>query len=98
MLSKLGIIFVSAGLLISLGLVYFSSIEVKNSNNAIPKKIYKFSLLQLIFSAMSFIVLLVGYVFSDFSIINVYENSHTTKPLFYKISGTWGNHEGSLLL
>jgi len=30
--------------------------------------------------------------------INVYENSHTTKPLFYKISGTWGNHEGSLLL
>ena len=67
-------------------------------NNIIPKKIYKFSLLQLIFSVLSFIILLVGYIFSDFSIINVYENSHTTKPLFYKISGTWGNHEGSLLL
>ena len=39
-----------------------------------------------------------AYVISDFSLINVYENSHTTKPLFYKISGTWGNHEGSLLL
>ena len=39
-----------------------------------------------------------AYVISDFSLINVYENSHTTKPLFYKITGTWGNHEGSLLL
>ena len=63
MLSELGIIFISIALLISLILVYFSLIEVKNSNNIIPKKIYKFSLLQLIFSAMSFIVLLVGYVF-----------------------------------
>ena len=35
---------------------------------------------------------------SDFSLINVYQNSHTLKPIFYKISGTWGNHEGSLLL
>jgi len=98
MLSELGIIFISAALLISLTLIYFSFTEVKNSNNIIPKKIYKFSLLQLIFSVLSFIILLLGYVFSDFSIINVYENSHTTKPLFYKISGTWGNHEGSLLL
>ena len=98
MLSELGIIFASTALLISLVLIYFSFIEVKNSNNIIPKKIYKFSLLQLIFSVLSFIILLLGYVFSDFSIINVYENSHTTKPLFYKISGTWGNHEGSLLL
>tara|TARA_B100000700_G_scaffold240661_1_gene267635 strand:+ start:1367 stop:3244 length:1878 start_codon:yes stop_codon:yes gene_type:complete len=98
MLSKLGIIFISTALLISLVLVYFSLIESKNSNNLIPKKIYKISLFQLFFSVLSFIILLLGYVFSDFSIINVYENSHTTKPLFYKISGTWGNHEGSLLL
>jgi len=37
-------------------------------------------------------------VLSEFSNITVFNNSHTTKPLFYKISGTWGNHEGSLLL
>jgi len=98
MLSKLGIIFVSTALIISLTLVYFSFIEKKKSNNVIPEKIYKLSLLQLILSVLSFTTLLFGYVFSDFSIINVYENSHTTKPLFYKISGTWGNHEGSLLL
>ena len=46
----------------------------------------------------SFVLLIVSFVLSDFSIISVYENSHTDKPLFYKISGTWGNHEGSILL
>ena len=34
----------------------------------------------------------------DFSVLNVAENSHTLKPLLYKITGTWGNHEGSILL
>ena len=38
------------------------------------------------------------FLVSDFSLINVYQNSHSLKPVFYKISGTWGNHEGSLLL
>ena len=37
-------------------------------------------------------------VFDDFTVLNVAENSHTLKPLIYKISGTWGNHEGSILL
>lgn len=46
----------------------------------------------------SFLLLMSGYIVSDFSIINVYENSHTIKPLIYKITGTWGNHEGSMLL
>ena len=39
-----------------------------------------------------------AYVTSDFSVANVAENSHSPKPLLYKISGTWGNHEGSLVL
>ena len=39
-----------------------------------------------------------AFIVSDFSLITVYQNSHSLKPLFYKISGTWGNHEGSLLL
>tara|TARA_B100001741_G_scaffold300294_1_gene287421 strand:- start:2540 stop:4237 length:1698 start_codon:yes stop_codon:yes gene_type:complete len=42
--------------------------------------------------------LLLAFINSDFSNLAVYNNSHTAKPLFYKISGTWGNHEGSLLL
>jgi cytochrome c-type biogenesis protein CcmF len=39
-----------------------------------------------------------SYIVSDFSLLNVFQNSHTTKPLLYKISGVWGNHEGSMLL
>ncbi len=98
MLGEIGLIFVSTALIISLSIIYFSYLELKILNNLISKKIYVLSQSQLIFSLMSFFTLMMGYVFSDFSIINVYENSHTTKPLFYKISGTWGNHEGSLLL
>lgn len=46
----------------------------------------------------SFLLLMTGYITSDFSISNVYQNSHSMKPLIYKITGTWGNHEGSMLL
>lgn len=46
----------------------------------------------------SFFALTVAYVTSDFSVVNVWENSHTLKPMIYKISGVWGNHEGSMLL
>jgi len=54
--------------------------------------------LQSILICISFLTLLFAFINSDFSNLAVYNNSHTTKPLFYKISGTWGNHEGSLLL
>ena len=48
--------------------------------------------------ALSMAALVHAYVTSDFSVINVVQNSHTDKPLLYKISGVWGNHEGSMLL
>ena len=54
--------------------------------------------LQLFFVISIFAALIISFVNSDFSNITVYNNSHSTKPLFYKISGAWGNHEGSLLL
>ena len=41
---------------------------------------------------------MMAYITSDFSNFNVFQNSHSDKPLIYKISGTWGNHEGSILL
>ena len=46
----------------------------------------------------AFAALTYSYVTSDFSVINVAENSHSLKPLLYKISGVWGNHEGSMIL
>ena len=98
MLSSFGITVSTISLLLSLSLLYLSYYDLKLSNNKISKKIYKFAFSQILFTFLSFITLIIAYVISDFSLINVYENSHTTKPLFYKISGAWGNHEGSLLL
>jgi cytochrome c-type biogenesis protein CcmF len=53
---------------------------------------------QLLFVAASFAALTTLHVSSDFSVVNVFENSHSMKPLIYKITGVWGNHEGSMLL
>ena len=85
------------GLCAGLILIFFSIQNFKNSNQ-LNTKILSFSFLQLFFVLISFLALIISFVISDFSNETVFNNSHTTKPLFYKISGTWGNHEGSLLL
>jgi cytochrome c-type biogenesis protein CcmF len=51
-----------------------------------------------VFTGIAFAVLVTAYVQSDFSVANVWENSHSLKPLLFKVTGTWGNHEGSMLL
>ncbi len=56
------------------------------------------ALLQLSLLLVSFLALTYAYVVSDFSVANVAANSHSAKPLIYRISGVWGNHEGSMLL
>jgi cytochrome c-type biogenesis protein CcmF len=53
---------------------------------------------QLLFAGLSFAALVTLHVTSDFSVLNVFENSHSAKPLIYKITGVWGSHEGSMLL
>jgi len=53
---------------------------------------------QLALVVVAFGSLMQLYITSDFTVLNVVNNSHTAKPLLYKISGVWGNHEGSLLL
>jgi len=53
---------------------------------------------QLLFIAVAFVALTAAFVVSDFSVKLVAEHSHSAKPLMYKISGVWGNHEGSMLL
>ncbi|HWF64786.1 MAG TPA: cytochrome c biogenesis protein CcsA, partial [Rhizomicrobium sp.] len=52
----------------------------------------------LVFVGLAFGTLVTAFVTSDFSIADVANNSHTLKPLIYKITGVWGNHEGSMLL
>ncbi|WP_407180460.1 heme lyase CcmF/NrfE family subunit [Bradyrhizobium sp. STM 3562] len=56
------------------------------------------ALAQLLFAGLAFAALVTLHVTSDFSVLNVYENSHSAKPLLYKITGVWGSHEGSMLL
>src|SRR4029077_20757308 len=50
------------------------------------------------FVAIAFAMLTAAYVVSDFSVATVAENSHSTVPLIFKVTGVWGNHEGSMLL
>ena len=56
------------------------------------------ALAQFALVALAFAALTHAYVTSDFSVANVNANSHSAKPMLYKISGVWGNHEGSMLL
>jgi cytochrome c-type biogenesis protein CcmF len=60
---------------------------------AAPAAITQFLLVGLAFAALTWC-----YVVSDFTVLNVVQNSHTQKPMLYKVTGVWGNHEGSLLL
>ena len=97
MASLIGFYSLVFGLCSSLLIVIFS---IKNLKNAkiFDNKILSLTFLQFFLVIVSFLGLIFSFVNSDFSNETVFNHSHTTKPLFYKISGTWGNHEGSLLL
>jgi cytochrome c-type biogenesis protein CcmF len=53
------------------------------------------SLAQMFFVAVAFAALMRSFVVSDFTVRNVVENSHSLKPMLFKVAGTWGSHEGS---
>ena len=95
--SQIGYYSLILGLLFSFLLCVVSAKDF-NNNKGVNQNILTLSFLQLMFVVVSFLSLILSFTNSDFSNETVFNNSHTTKPLFYKISGTWGNHEGSLLL
>ena len=97
MASFIGFYSLILGLGCSIFITFFS---IKNFNNSVnfDYKILSFTFLQFFLVILSFSGLIFSFVNSDFANETVFNHSHTTKPLFYKISGTWGNHEGSLLL
>ena len=86
------------GSLISVLLCGVSIKDFNSDSKQISQNTLLLSFLQLSFVIVSFLSLILSFTNSDFSNETVFNNSHTTKPFFYKISGTWGNHEGSLLL
>ena len=97
MASQVGFYALVFGLFFSLLNIFFSVKNFRDSNN-LDYKIIFLTFSQFFFVLISFLSLIISFIYSDFSNLTVYNHSHTTKPLFYKISGTWGNHEGSLLL
>ncbi len=97
MASLIGFYSLIFGLCLSLIIVFFSIKNFRNSS-IFDKKIISLTFFQFFFVSLSFFGLIFSFINSDFSNETVFNHSHTTKPLFYKISGTWGNHEGSLLL
>ena len=98
MLSNLGNLLLFINVILGLAIIYFSFQNLKNNKTLVTKNIYHICLLQSSFIIICFFTLIAAFIISDFSLVTVYQNSHSFKPLFYKISGSWGNHEGSLLL
>ncbi len=89
-------------LILALGIALFQTIvpmlgaargQAAWMDSARPAAIAQFGLLAISFAALMF-----SFVTSDFSVALVYENSHSAKPMLYKVTGVWGNHEGSMLL
>ena len=98
MLSNIGNTLLILNILLGISIIYLSLQNLKNSKVLISKSIYHICLFQSTFIIICFFTLVTAFIISDFSIITVYQNSHSLKPFLYKVSGTWGNHEGSLLL
>ena len=97
MASLIGFYSLVFGLFFSFLIILFSVKNLRNTN-VFNNNLISLTFLQFLFVIISFFGLVISFVNSDFSNATVFNHSHTTKPLFYKISGTWGNHEGSLLL
>ena len=89
-------------LVLALGLALIQSvvpvIGARRGDIALMEMARSTALAQLLFVGASFCLLTTAHVTSDFSVLNVFENSHSAKPLIYKVTGVWGNHEGSMLL
>ena len=97
MFSLIGLYSLIFGLSFSFFIVLNSVKNFRDTKN-FDNRIIFLTFLQFFFVIVSFLGLIASFISSDFSNETVFNHSHTTKPLFYKISGTWGNHEGSLLL
>jgi len=98
MANQLGNYSLYIALFASIFIIFQSSSLISSKSKNLDSKIFSALSVQTLMVIISFFTLICAFLISDFSNVTVYNNSHTTKPLFYKISGSWGNHEGSLLL
>jgi cytochrome c-type biogenesis protein CcmF len=93
--AQLGLVLsILLGCLVPFGFIWLKSLSLSHFKKLLSNII----LIQFIAITYAFIALSYAYVVSDFSLYNVYRNSHQAIPLIYKFSGVWSNHEGSMLL
>ena len=97
MISELGLIFLILTFVIS-SFSFFNLLFVKKKNKITFFNELKFSKLIFFFTIASFICLSYSFLVSDFSLNVISKNSNSQLPLIYKLTGVWGNHEGSILL
>ncbi len=94
-LAQLGLVFsILLALLVPVCIIWLTSLSVIRFRKLLDSII----LIQFIFISFAFLSLGYAYLTSDFSLLNVYRNSHVAMPLIYKLAGIWGNHEGSMML
>jgi cytochrome c-type biogenesis protein CcmF len=98
MIAELGHYALVLALALSLIQCWSPIVGARRGDFALMKLADSTALAQFAFVALSFGLLTACYVISDFSVVNVFENSHTQMPLIYKFTSVWGNHEGSMLL
>tara|TARA_Y100000590_G_scaffold467150_1_gene645006 strand:- start:10579 stop:12510 length:1932 start_codon:yes stop_codon:yes gene_type:complete len=97
MIGFVGNLLLLFALLSCLALMIYATLYKKNLNNKY-KYVFLAAIAQFLFVLFSYILLTYGYIISDFSLKNVWQNSEINGPVIYKITGVWGNHEGSMLL
>lgn len=89
-------------LIVALALALFQAvvpfIGVLSGDSRMAASARPVAVLVFVLTALAFAALVHAYVISDFSVLNVVQNSHSEKPLLYKITGVWSNHEGSMML
>lgn len=98
MIPEIGHFVLILSLFVALIQAIFPMIGAARGNQAWMNVARPASVVQFFLIATAFGALMWCYITSDFSVLNVVQNSHTNKPMLYKIAGVWGNHEGSMLL
>ena len=98
MIIELGHFLLALALSLSIFQFLLPAVGVKFNSYSMMKSTSIIAYMSFILVLFSFASLVYAYITSDFSVSLVAKNSHSLKPLLYKISGVWGNHEGSLLL
>ena len=96
MLSQLGNFFIALGL--SASFIQLFTVVLNKGYFKYALIISYMAVIHFLSISLAFLILIYGFIISDFTIQNVLENSHSLKPMIYKISGSWGSHEGSMLL